>query len=100
MRERLEPYLGTVASQACGGGLAGVATWLPPVFSVDVVKTRLQSAPKGTYSGMWDCAQKSYRAEGAGVFFRGLNIALIRAFPLHGTIFVVYESTMRLLENK
>ena len=97
VREKLEPYLGTLGAQACAGGTAGVLSWLPPVFSVDVVKTRLQSAPTGTYSGMWDCAKKSYKAEGASVFFRGLNIAVIRAFPLHGTIFVVYETVMRLL---
>jgi solute carrier family 25 (mitochondrial carnitine/acylcarnitine transporter), member 20/29 len=97
VRERLEPMVGTLASQAFAGGTAGVIGWLPPVFSIDVVKTRLQSAPKGTYSGMWDCAKKSYRAEGIAVFFRGLNIAVIRAFPLHGTIFVVYETVMKLL---
>lgn len=97
VRERLEPIVGTLASQACAGGTAGVVGWLPPIFCVDVVKTRLQSAPIGTYTGMYDCAVKSYRAEGVGVFFRGMNIALIRAFPLHGTIFLVYETVMKLL---
>jgi hypothetical protein len=99
VRERLEPVMGTLASQACAGGTAGVLGWFPPIFSIDVVKTRLQSAPKGTYDGMWDCAVKSYRAEGIIVFFRGLNIALIRAFPLHATIFLVYETVMQLLAD-
>lgn len=99
VRERLEPIVGTLASQACAGGTAGVVGWLPPMFCVDVVKTRLQSAPRGTYSGMYDCAVKSYRAEGMMVFFRGMNIAVIRAFPLHGTIFLVYETVMKLLAD-
>ena len=32
-------------------------------------------------------------------FFRGLGIAVFRAFPLHGTIFLVYETVMKVLED-
>ena len=46
-----------------------------------------------------DCARKSYAQEGRPVFFRGTTIALLRAFPLHGTIFVVYEQVMGILEG-
>ena len=42
---------------------------------------------------------QSYRAEGIQVFFRGLTPALVRAFPLHGTIFVTYELTLRMLKG-
>ena len=43
------------------GGLAGCVTWLPPVYSLDVVKTRVQTALPGTYRGPWDCAVKIWR---------------------------------------
>jgi solute carrier family 25 carnitine/acylcarnitine transporter 20/29 len=52
----------------------------------------------GTYNGIYDCAVKSYRAEGIPVFFRGLSASLIRAFPLHGMVFLGYEITMKLLK--
>jgi len=61
--------------------------WLPPLYCVDVMKSRMQSAEPGVYSSLWDCMVKSYRAEGLGVFFRGLPVAMLRAFPLHACIF-------------
>ena len=59
----------------------------------------MQSALPGVYSSAWDCAVKSYRQDGAQVFFRGLNTALLRAFPLHATIFFGYESTIAYLKD-
>jgi len=73
------------------GALAGMAQWFPPSYCVDVVKSRIQAEPERTYRGMMDCARRSYQAEGTIVFFRGLSPALIRAIPLHGTIFLAYE---------
>ena len=51
-----EPMLQIIA-----GGLAGCATWMPPVYTLDVIKTRIQTAAPGTYSGMWDCTIKTWR---------------------------------------
>ena len=51
-----EPILQTIA-----GGLAGCASWMPPVYTLDVIKTRMQTAIPGTYSGMWDCTAKTWR---------------------------------------
>ena len=42
---------------------------------------------------------KIYRQEGAGVFFRGLNATLCRAFLCNGAIFTVYEFSHKLLKN-
>ena len=99
MKAALKPRIGEVPSQAIAGGTAGAFTWLPPIFCIDVVKTKLQSAPVGTYSGMIDCFKISLKQEGWPVFFRGTGIALMRAFPLHGTIFVVYEGVMNILRS-
>lgn len=98
-RNFLEPAIGEMPAQAIAGGTAGAASWLPPIFCIDVVKTKLQSAPRGTYKGIIDCARKSFQQEGLPVFFRGSGIALCRAFPLHGTIFLVYEQVMQILET-
>jgi len=73
------------------GALAGMSVWLPPFYCVDVIKTRLQSAPAGTYDGVWDCVGKSYRKEGVGVFVRGAGVAQGRALVVHGSIFALYE---------
>jgi solute carrier family 25 (mitochondrial carnitine/acylcarnitine transporter), member 20/29 len=59
----------------------------------------MQTAPKGYYSGLIDCATKLYQAHGLSVYFRGLTPALFRAFPLHAIIFVTYEIVMGKLKN-
>ncbi|KAM7289091.1 mitochondrial basic amino acids transporter [Ixodes scapularis] len=79
------------------GGLAGVLSWMVS-YPCDVVKSRLQvdgmTGPR-RYSGFWDCAVKSYRNEGAGVFTRGLNSTLLRAFPTNAAIFTVVTWVFR-----
>ncbi|KAL0566977.1 carnitine transporter, partial [Marasmius crinis-equi] len=59
------------------GGMAGVAMWaiaIPP----DVIKSRIQSAPTGTYSGFMDCARKTIAQDGAAALFKGLGPAMAR----------------------
>jgi hypothetical protein len=80
---------------ALAGGVAGVAQWVP-TYSLDVLKSRVSAAPPGTYGGLLDCARKSLAAEGPGVFVRGLSAAVVRAFPLHGAVFLGYELSMKL----
>ncbi|CAM9518761.1 unnamed protein product [Discosporangium mesarthrocarpum] len=82
------------------GGIAGTVTWLPPVYMLDVVKTRMQTAPVGLYQSTWDCAVKTYRSEGLPAFFRGLGPSLLRAFPLHAVIFLGYELTTAHLRDR
>ena len=73
------------------GGSAGVVQWVV-TYPLDVVKSKIQAFPPGTYRGMWDCAVKSAKAEGPLVFFRGIEMALLRAFPLHASIFLTCET--------
>ena len=51
---------------------------IPP----DVIKSRVQSAPAGTYKGFMDCATKIVVQEGPSALFKGLGPALLRAFPV------------------
>lgn len=47
--------------QVLAGGVAGCAMWLPPVYCLDVIKTRMQTARDGVYRGVWDCLVKTVR---------------------------------------
>ncbi|KAI9014354.1 mitochondrial carrier domain-containing protein [Phycomyces nitens] len=76
------------------GGMAGVAMWtiaIPP----DVLKSRLQSAPAGTYSGVLDCLQKTLKADGPRALFKGLGPAMLRAFPANAATFLGVEYSMK-----
>ncbi|ORX49513.1 mitochondrial carrier [Hesseltinella vesiculosa] len=84
----------SLGSVMFAGGMAGVAMWsiaIPP----DVIKSRLQSAPAGTYSGMLDCLQKTVRADGTKALFKGLGPAILRAFPANAATFVGVEYSLK-----
>lgn len=70
------------------GGAAGVAMWIP-VFPVDTIKSRLQSAEGrptigGTIRGV-------YRSGGVKAFFPGFGPALARAVPANAATFLGVE---------
>ncbi|XP_033943735.1 solute carrier family 25 member 45 [Pseudochaenichthys georgianus] len=79
------------------GGVAGVVTW---AFAtpMDVVKARLQMSGAGgrEYSGVLHCMRVSFREEGVRVFFKGLTLNSLRAFPVNAVTFLTYESLMKL----
>jgi solute carrier family 25 carnitine/acylcarnitine transporter 20/29 len=88
-----------IVVQLLSGGLAGVVQWLPPIYCFDVIKSKMQTAPKGTYSGIADCAREIYRTNGIKGFFRGFTPAMFRAFPLHAIVFCGYETTLSMLQK-
>lgn len=47
---------------------------IPP----DVIKSRLQGSPDGTYKGFIDCAVKTVRADGPKALFKGFAPAMAR----------------------
>ena len=70
------------------GGAAGIALWVP-VFPIDTVKSRLQSAEgrptiSGTISGL-------YKAGGFKAFFPGIGPAMARAVPANAATFLGVE---------
>lgn len=69
------------------GAASGCAGWMA-IYPVDVVKTRLQA---GFSTSFWECARASYAREGAGVFFRGLGVSLVRAAPVSMVALPVYD---------
>jgi solute carrier family 25 carnitine/acylcarnitine transporter 20/29 len=93
------------------GGTAGVAMWtiaIPPdvsiviiltrilidVFTFQVIKSRIQSAATGTYSGFLDCVRKTIAADGVSALWRGLGPAMARAFPANAAAFVSSTDTV------
>ena len=62
------------------GGLAGMACWSVSI-PFDVLKSRLQTAPTGKYSGIVDVYKTLMKEEGWTALFTGLRPAMIRAFP-------------------
>ncbi|KAL9614016.1 MAG: hypothetical protein Q9167_001496 [Letrouitia subvulpina] len=70
------------------GGAAGVAMWIP-VFPIDTIKSRLQSAEGrptigGTIRGL-------YANGGFGAFFPGIGPAMARAVPANAATFLGVE---------
>ncbi|KAG1715998.1 hypothetical protein ID866_1163 [Astraeus odoratus] len=80
------------------GGTAGVAMWslaIPP----DVLKSRLQSAPTGTYSGLLDCLRKTVAQDGVTALWKGFGPAMARAFPANAATFLGVEASRKLLDS-
>ncbi|KAJ7786152.1 carnitine/acyl carnitine carrier [Mycena metata] len=80
------------------GGTAGVAMWavaIPP----DVLKSRLQSAPNGTYSGFMDCARKTIAQDGVRALWKGFGPAMSRAFPANAATFLGVEASRNLMDK-
>ncbi|KAF9015533.1 carnitine/acyl carnitine carrier [Cyathus striatus] len=80
------------------GGTAGVAMWalaIPP----DVLKSRIQSAPTGTYSGLMDCARKTIARDGVAALWKGFGPAMARAFPANAATFLGVEASRKVLDS-
>jgi len=80
------------------GGTAGVAMWslaIPP----DVLKSRLQSAPSGTYSGLMDCARKTIAQDGVTALWKGFGPAMARAFPANAATFLGVEASRKFMDK-
>jgi solute carrier family 25 carnitine/acylcarnitine transporter 20/29 len=79
------------------GGMAGVFNWLvaiPP----DVLKSRLQIAPAGTYpNGVRSVMAELMREEGILALYKGVTPVLVRAFPANAACFLGYEVAMKFL---
>lgn len=79
------------------GGMAGIFNWLvaiPP----DVLKSRLQTAPAGTYpKGIRDVFKVMMKEEGITALYRGATPVMLRAFPANAACFFGYEVAMKFL---
>ena len=72
----------------CAGAAAGVAMWIP-VFPVDTVKSRLQTAEGNVTIG--GIVRQLYGKGGVKAFFPGFGPALARAVPANAATFLGVE---------
>eukprot|EP00924_Labyrinthula_sp_SR-Ha-C_P016527 maker-scaffold_6-snap-gene-6.9-mRNA-1 protein AED:0.01 eAED:0.01 QI:164/1/1/1/1/1/2/129/286 len=79
------------------GGMAGVLNWLVAV-PPDVLKSRYQTAPEGTYPGGFrQVATELIQKEGFRSLYRGVGAAMIRAFPANAACFFGVETSKKIL---
>jgi hypothetical protein len=43
------------------------------------------------YRSVWDCVKQTYRTGGIRQFYTGLSLTLLRAFPVHASVFITME---------
>lgn len=79
------------------GGCAGIANWLVGM-PADVLKSRLQTAPEGTYpNGMRDVFKQLMKQEGPLALYKGVTPVMIRAFPANAACFLGFELAIKFL---
>ncbi|KAK4294080.1 hypothetical protein Pmani_033267 [Petrolisthes manimaculis] len=79
------------------GGCAGMFNWLVAI-GPDVLKSRLQTAPEGTYpNGIRSVFVEIMRTEGPKALFKGAAPVMIRAFPANAACFLGYEMAIKFL---
>lgn len=86
----------TWLASAFAGGMSGCTTWAV-VYPFDVIKTRIQTSPLDapvSERRILNVGRQIVEKHGFRFLFRGLGITLVRAFPVNGTIFPVYEFTL------
>jgi hypothetical protein len=76
------------------GGLAGQVSWIV-TYPLDAVKTKIQISDnpqrmRDVFRGVW-------REGGVRGFYRGLEAAVVRAFPANAALFLVYEWSKKLM---
>ncbi|KAN0084831.1 Mitochondrial carrier domain containing protein [Elaphomyces granulatus] len=87
--------LSLTAILTAGGG-AGVAMWTP-IFPIDTIKSRLQSAEgRPTIGGT---VRSIYRSGGIKAFFPGFGPALARAVPANAATFLGVELAHKTMKN-
>ncbi|GBG34310.1 Mitochondrial carnitine/acylcarnitine carrier protein [Hondaea fermentalgiana] len=87
---------GALSTIFCGG-MAGVFNWIVAV-PPDVLKSRFQTAPTGTYpGGIRQVATELIAKEGVASLYKGLAPALARAFPANAACFLGVETSKKVL---
>lgn len=78
------------------GGMAGIFNWAVGM-PADVIKSRLQTAPEGTYRGVGHAFSVLLREEGPAALYKGVTPVMLRAFPANAACFLGFEASMSIL---
>ncbi|KRG03055.1 congested-like trachea protein isoform X2 [Drosophila mojavensis] len=72
------------------GGMAGIFYWIGGM-PADVLKSRLQSAPDGTFDGIRAVFKDLRKNDGISALYRGFTPVILRAFPANAATFFGIE---------
>jgi solute carrier family 25 carnitine/acylcarnitine transporter 20/29 len=92
----------SILASSLAGGVSGALSWVI-VYPVDVVKSRIQTTPLDAPSSSFrllTVTQNIIVQLGWRALFRGLGVTVIRAFPVNGVIFPIYELTLSSLRTQ
>lgn len=80
-----------LAGTILAGGSAGISYWIvgmPP----DVLKSRLQTSPAGSYpGGIREVFAELMRREGPLALYKGVTPVMLRALPANAACFIGFE---------
>lgn len=82
-------------SSACLAGFNAVCIGSP----VDVIKTKIMNAPKGTYNGPLDCFMKTLKTDGPLGLYKGFGPNLGRIASFNCVCFLAFEQVKKLFEQ-
>jgi len=80
------------------GGIAGQVGWVVSIVP-DSIKSRIQTSTEVVTPSIRNTVQGILRDHGLKGFFRGIEVAIVRAFPANAALFFAYETTRRALEH-
>jgi len=84
-------------STLLAGGIAGILNWVV-ALPADVMKSRIQTAPEGTYPrGVRDVFRHLMKEEGPRAFYKGFAPVMLRAFPANAACFMGFEVALKFL---
>jgi len=86
----------SLSAVVAAGGAAGVAMWIP-VFPIDTIKSKLQSAAGNPTIG--GTIREVYVRGGVKAFFPGFGPALARAVPANAATFLGVELAHKAMNN-
>ncbi|XP_067013535.2 mitochondrial carnitine/acylcarnitine carrier protein isoform X1 [Anabrus simplex] len=79
------------------GGMAGIANWVV-AMPADVLKSRQQTAPEGSYpGGLREVFTTLIKEEGVGGLYKGCVPVFLRAFPANAACFFGFELCIKCL---
>ncbi|XP_058808672.1 congested-like trachea protein [Phymastichus coffea] len=88
----------SLLSTLTAGACAGIANWvigMPP----DVLKSRLQTAPEGTYKrGVREVFVHLMKTEGPAALYKGFTPVMLRAVPANAACFLGFEAAKNFLD--
>ena len=86
----------TLSKSFLFGAMSGLSAWIF-IYPSDLIKTRYQAIKENNPSNSITRVIKNiYKTDGAIGFYRGFGLAIMRALPLHGGVFLGYEYSKKI----